>query len=186
MTTSPPAPAPISRDVLQDDPLVGAGGVDTIVIGLDASPLRIGYAIMIVQTGELLASGTMHVSNAGDDLRNRQAAWRHVMAESNSVVDSSQIVCVGLEEAYVRFKRQAILGALTIGNLEAFALRSYPWILVHRLQPTEWRRIIGIKQGGKEAPMAYARTILPDLDDQDEADAICIARALTIVVDPGA
>ena len=34
--------------------------------------------------------------------------------------------------------------------------------------------------------MAYARTILPDLDDQDEADAICIARALTIVVDPGA
>ena len=71
-------------------------------------------------------------------------------------------------------------------HLEAFALRSYPWILVHRLQPTEWRRIIGIKQGGKEAPMAYARMILPDLDDQDQADAICIARALTIVVDPGA
>jgi hypothetical protein len=34
--------------------------------------------------------------------------------------------------------------------------------------------------------MAYARTILPDLDDQDEADAICIARALCLVVDSGA
>ena len=183
MTPSPPAPAPISRDVLQDDPLVGAGGVDTIVIGLDASPLRIGYAIMIVETGELLASGTMHVESGGDDLRNRQAAWRHIMSESNRVCDSSQIVCVGLEEAYVRFRRQAILGALTIGNLEAFALRSYPWILVHRLLPTEWRRLCGIPQGGKAAPLAYAQTILPGLDDQDEADAICLARALTTLLD---
>lgn len=183
MTPSPPAPHLLEQqDLLRDEPLVGAGGVDTIVVGLDASPLRIGFAIMIVQTGELLASGTMHVANTGDDLRNRQAAWRHIMFESNRVVDSSQIVCVGLEEAYVRFKRQAILSALTIGNLEAFALRSYPWILVHRLLPTEWRRIIGIKQGGKEAPMAYARMILPDLDDQDEADAIYIARALCALV----
>ena len=181
MTVSPPVPTPI----LQDDPLVGAGGVYTVIIGLDASPLRIGYAVMILQTGELLASGTMHVSNTGDDLRNRQAGWRHIMEEVNRVTDSSHIVCVGLEEAYVRFKRQAILGALTIGNLEAFALRSYPWILVHRLQPTEWRKLIGIKQGGKEAPMAYAQTIKPGLDDQDEADAICIARALCIVVDSG-
>lgn len=185
MTVSPPAPTLVGHDRLQDDPLVGAGGVHTVIIGLDASPLRIGYAVMILQTGELLASGTMHVGNTGDDLRNRQAAWRHIMEEVNRVTDSSHIVCVGLEEAYVRFKRQAILGALTIGNLEAFALRSYPWILVHRLQPTEWRRLIGIKQGGKEAPMEYARTILPELDDQDEADAICIARALCIVVDSG-
>ena len=181
MTITPLAPTTI----LQDDPLVGAGGVHTVIIGLDASPLRIGYAIMILQTGELLSSGTMHVSNTGDDLRNRQAAWRHIMAEVNRVTDSSHIVCVGLEEAYVRFKRQAILSALTIGNLEAFALRSYPWILVHRLQPTEWRRLISIKQGGKEAPMAYAQTIKPGLDDQDEADAICIARALCRVVDSG-
>jgi len=108
------------------------------------------------------------------------------MAEINRVTDSSLVVCVGLEEAYVRFKRQAILGALTIGNLEAFALRSYPWILVHRLQPTEWRRLISIKQGGKEAPMEYARTIKAGLADQDEADAICIARALCRVVDSGA
>lgn len=179
MTPSPPAPTPI----LQDDPLIGAGGVDTIVIGLDASPLRIGYAIMIVQTGELLASGTMHVESGGDDLRNRQAAWRHIMVELNRVADSSQVVCVGLEEAYVRFRRQAILGALTIGNLEAFALRSYPWILVHRLLPTEWRRICGIPQGGKAAPLAYARLILPDLNDQDEADAICITRALCALLD---
>jgi hypothetical protein len=178
MTVSPPAPA----NILQDDPLVGAGGVHTVVIGLDASPLRIGYAIMVLQTGELLKSGTMHVSNTGDDLRNRQAAWRHIMAEANRVTDSSLIVCVGLEEAYVRFKRQAILSALTIGNLEAFALRSYPWILVHRLQPTEWRKLIGIKQGGKEAPLAYAQTVKPGLLDQDEADAICITRALCQVV----
>jgi hypothetical protein len=92
--------------------LVGAGGVHTVIIGLDASPLRIGYAVMILQTGELLTSGTMHVANTGDDLRNRQAGWRHIMAEVNRVTDSSLVVCVGLEEAYVRFKRQAILGAL--------------------------------------------------------------------------
>jgi hypothetical protein len=88
-----------------------------------------------------------------------------------------------LEEAYVRFRRQAILGALTIGNLEAFALRSYPWILVHRLLPTEWRRICGITQGGKAAPLAYAQMVVPGLTDQDEADAICIARALCALID---
>jgi Holliday junction resolvasome RuvABC endonuclease subunit len=179
MTSAPPAPVPDLTDLA----VLGAGGAETIVIGLDASPLRVGYAIMIVQTGRLLASGTMHVESGGDDLRNRQAAWRHIISELNRVTDSSRVVCVGLEEAYVRFRRQAILGALTIGNLEAFALRSYPWILVHRLLPTEWRRICGIQQGGKAAPLAYAQMVVPGLTDQDEADAICIARALCALID---
>ena len=73
MTSAPPAPVPDLTDLA----VLGAGGAETIVIGLDASPLRVGYAIMIVQTGRLLASGTMHVKSGGDDLRNRQALATH-------------------------------------------------------------------------------------------------------------
>lgn len=146
-----------------------------VVIGLDASPRRIGWAI-IDDAEQVLSSGTEHV-DAGDDLRHRLGAWHRITAELNRVCDSGQLVAVGIEDVYVRFPRQAIQSALTVGNLEAFALRSYSWILVERLMPTAWRRVCGIEQGGKEAPMLWARERSPYLTDQDEADAICISVA---------
>ena len=92
-----------------------------VVIGLDASPRRIGWAI-VDDAEQILSSGTEHV-DAGDDLRYRLGAWHRITAELNRVCDSGQLVAVGIEDVYVRFPRQAIQSALTVGNLEAFALR---------------------------------------------------------------
>ena len=153
-----------------------------IVCGLDVSPRRIGWAIMTREEPRLLSSGTEHVS-ATDDLRARRIAWQCIRNEIACVSrrEHAQIVAIGIEDAYVgAFKRTAILGALSIGNVEAFAIASYSWILVHRFQPAEWRSAIGISTRGKTAPLEHAQTFKPGLSDQDEADAIGITLALAL------
>lgn len=149
-----------------------------LILGLDVSPLRIGYAL-ITQDETVLASGTMHVPR-GDDLRFRRAAWQKIVEvvkrESNG---RAELMLVAVEDAHVGInKSYAVKAAVAIGHVEAFAIKSYPWIMVHRFQPAEWRKIAGISTRSKEVVMEWARDKYdPRLDDQDEADAMGIAVA---------
>lgn len=149
-----------------------------LILGLDVSPLRIGYAL-IKQDETIVESGTLHVPK-GDDLRFRRAAWqkliRIIEAETTG---RAELMLVAVEDAHVGInKSYAIKAAVAIGHVEAFAIRSYPWVMVHRFQPAEWRKIVGIGTRSKEVVMEWARGAYdPALDDQDEADALGIAVA---------
>lgn len=149
----------------------------TVVGGIDCSPRRIGYCFMYQDTEEVIASGVQHVKR-GDDLRLRQIAWGMIIQHYKSIgTEPHQITAIGIEDAYVRFPRAAVQTAISIGNMEAFMISSFPWILIDRLFPATWRSTLGIKLSGKEPIMEHALKLHPDITTQDEADAICIAQA---------
>jgi Holliday junction resolvasome RuvABC endonuclease subunit len=156
------------------DPVHDARG---IVGGIDCSPRRIGYCFMYQDTEEVLISGTKHIKR-GDDLRLRHVAWGMILNEYERTGQRKhQLLAIGIEDAYVKFPRQAIETALSVGNMEAFMLCSLPWVLIDRFYAATWRSILGIKLAGKEPIMEHALRVHAQIATQDEADAICIAQA---------
>lgn len=149
-----------------------------LILGLDVSPLRIGYAL-ITQDEKVLISGTLHVPS-GDDLRFRRAAWSQLVDKiTRASAGKTELMLVAVEDAHVGInKSYAVKAAVAIGHVEAFAIKSFPWVMVHRFQPAEWRKIAGIGTRSKDVVMEWARGRYdPTLDDQDEADALGIAVA---------
>lgn len=167
-------------------------GVHPIIrVGLDASPRRIGWAILVDDV--VSRFGTQHVKRTGE-LIERKSAWQRILDNLRVVEDRQKrdVWAIGIEAPYLGPNRQGSLNhARTIGQLQAFALASRPGAEHLLVQPSEWRSAIGVKMTGKAAPFEYANRCLdysqtaldyqsslwPDLD-QDAADAICIAHAV--------
>jgi hypothetical protein len=163
------------------DPPLGpeASRPPIIRVGLDASPLRIGYAIsagrMIVQ------AATFHVDRDAP-LAARRGFYRMIRDEVRQLEErhDSDLRTIGIEAPYVGPNRQGSLKhARNIGQAEAWMFSSFPYAEQVIVQPASWRRAIGLPARGKDAPLAYATTAWDGvIDEQDTADAICIVDAL--------
>ena len=171
-------------------PREGWGVHPIIRVGLDASPRRIGWAILVDDI--VTRFGTEHVEKRGE-LLERKAAWQRILDNIRVVEDRHKrdSWSITIEAPYLGPNRQGSLNhARTIGQIQAFALASRPGSEHMLVQPAEWRSAIGVKMTGKDAPLEYANKCLdysqaaldyqtaiwPELD-QDAADAICIAHA---------
>lgn len=164
----------------------------SLVIGLDVSPRRIGWAAISYETGETLNAGCQIVA-ADDDLRARREAFRELARTADGVGDVGAVI---LEDAYAGPSRAGtIRHALSIGNVEAFAAARWPDVLVDRVAPATWRSVLGLEQRGKADPLEYARQayqadtgrrlgecVTVKAHEQDAADALCIAKAGHVIV----
>ena len=146
-----------------------------VIIGLDVSERRIGYAIAEYDSGVIVETGVLHTP-AGDDLNERVRAWHSISHAANQTGD---IELVLIEAPWSGPNRQgSIRGAMAVGNLAGIAAtRLSPHVLVDTIQPTTWRRICGIPTRGKEPVMQWATQLLGRTITQDEADATGITRA---------
>lgn len=152
-----------------------------LVLGLDASPRRIGWAIVDYETGTFVDAG-LEKTPAADDLRARRSAVREI---AKRVRLSGDVFAVFVEDAYAGPNRRVTVEhAATVGNVEAFALERWPRILVVRLAASQWRRILGLPARGKSGVWAWAkgRDVYERLTYQDEADAVAIATAGQLLV----
>lgn len=159
---------------------VGSESLDILTLGVDASPRRIGWAIQ--HAGRILAFDTWHVDPA-DDIPSRREAWRTIRDHIRSAERDANrdLAIIGIEDAYLGPNRKGSLNlARTIGHVEAFAHVAFPYALQHRIPNATWRRALGLGATGKLPALGAARAVLEDetLDDQDAADAICIALAV--------
>ena len=145
----------------------------SIILGLDASARRIGWACIDHDTAELVSIGCEHTA-AGDDLRNRRNAVKEIAAQSNTRGD---VCAVFVEDAYAGPSRAGtIQHAGAVGNVEAFALERWPQLLVERIAPATWRSILGLPNAGKEPVVVWAQAATQRaMWTQDEADAYAIA-----------
>ena len=162
------------------DPPLGpeASGPPIIRVGLDASPLRIGWAISV--SGTIDCAGTFHVSRDAPLLA-RRAFYRGIRDELRRLEElhGSDVRTIGIEAPWVGPNRQGSLRhARNIGQAEAWMFSSFPYAEQIIVQPAAWRKALGLPARGKEAPMLYAQRTHTDVDDQDTADAICIVSAL--------
>ena len=166
------------------DPPLGpeASGPPIIRVGLDASPLRIGYAISVGRT--IVQASTFHVDRDAP-LFGRRAFYRMIRDEVRQLEErhGSDLRTIGIEAPYVGPNRQGSLNhARNIGQAEAWMFSSFPYAEQLIVQPAAWRRAIGIAPKGKAAPWLYADTAWDGvIGEQDTADAICIVDALVIL-----
>ena len=145
-----------------------------LILGLDASPRRIGWALVDHDSGQPLHADTIHVA-ANDDLRARRAAFLEIARATDARGD---LIITTLEDAHAGPNRRgSLIHAMSIGNLEAWAIARWPSSLVDRIQPSAWRRELGLPMRGKEPLLAWARTTSLAIKDQDAADALGIATA---------
>lgn len=163
------------------DPPLGpeASGPPIIRVGLDASPLRIGYAISVGRT--IVQAATFHVDRDAP-LAARRGFYRMIRDEVRQLEErhGSDLRTIGIEAPYVGPNRQGSLNhARNIGQAEAWMFSSFPYAEQLIIQPAAWRRAIGLPTRGKDAPLAYAETAWDGaIAEQDTADAICIVDAL--------
>jgi hypothetical protein len=153
-----------------------------IIVGIDASPLRIGYAITL--DDHLVEYDTIRIPRDAA-LARRRDAWLGLRDTIRRIEDAEKADTnlIGIEAPYIGPNRQGSLNhARQIGHQEAFALISFPYAEQRLIQPQTWRSIIGIARRGKTAPYEYALGLVDDDAgiDQDTADAICIVTALRL------
>lgn len=146
-----------------------------VIIGLDVSERRIGYAIVNYDSGQCVKTGVMHTP-AGNDLNTRVQAWHSISHAANQTGD---IALVLIEAPWSGPNRQgSIRGAMAVGNLAGIAAtRLGRQILVDTIQPTQWRSLCGLPTKGKEPVAEWANRVLNRQVTQDEADALGIATA---------
>ena len=166
------------------DPPLGpeASGPPIIRVGLDASPLRIGYAISVGRT--IVQAATFHVDRDAP-LAARRGFYRMIRDEVRQLEErhGTDLRTIGIEAPYVGPNRQGSLNhARNIGQAEAWMFSSFPYAEQLIVQPAAWRRAIGLPPRGKDAPFAYAETAWDGaIAEQDTADAICIVDAIAIL-----
>lgn len=165
------------------DPPLGpeASGPPIIRVGLDASPLRIGWAISL--GGAIHCAGTFHVSRDAP-LPARRTFYRGIRDDLRRLEElhGSDLRTIGIEAPYVGPNRQGSLRhARNIGQAEAWMFSSFPYAEQIIVPPTAWRKALALPVRGKQAPMLYAQRTYNDVANQDAADAICIVKALPML-----
>jgi len=147
----------------------------TTFLGLDVSPLRIGWAIL--DTDKLKAHGTIvFESSEWVTPARRFEAIEDTLAEYD-------VTHVGIEAVFVGpNKLGSIRAAMALGQVEMVCDCVWPNSVQKVLTASQWRKHAGIESSGKEPVMEWARAVCEEdgVDPpgmQDAADAIAIAYA---------
>lgn len=151
-----------------------------VLVGLDPSPLRLGWAAVTIDDGTPVAYGTEDISVPGHGWADTQIVyatqriWRQLDHGGHHVTAWTR------EEPMTRFPSVAKQHGYTCGLVDAMVRRQWPWaIVITPVGPTEWRRLCGLPGNApKTVVLGVARGLTSiDLDDQDAADALLVARA---------
>ena len=151
----------------------------SLILGLDVSARRVGWALVDYETATPVACDVQHVA-ADDDLRARRIAFREVARDADARGD---VCAVLLEDAHAGpSRRGTVIHALSVGNVEAWAAARWPDVLVDRVTPAAWRSAVGLPSQGKQPVLDWATALLRYRPSQDAADALGVAVACHVLV----
>jgi len=148
-------------------------------LGLDCSPLRIGWALTDddlnpIKHGVIIFPPKEWVTPA-------------MRAEAmEDALEDEKIKHVGAEAVFVGMnKLGSIRAAMALGQLESICDFMWPEADQKILTATQWRKLCGIRQGGKVPVMEWATRFCAIYgatppDNQDAADAIAISYATVL------
>lgn len=148
----------------------------SVILGLDASARRIGWAVIDYDSARAISTGCAATA-ADDDLRQRRQAVKEI---AHTAMGRGDVCAVFIEDVWAGpSMRGNLQHASAVGNVEAFALERWPDQLVARVAPSTWRKLNGIPARGKPpvAEWASAREPAREFHTQDEVDALAIATA---------
>jgi len=162
-----------------------------LVLGLDPSPLRLGYALCTWGSGEPKWCGTL-------DINQVDAGWRpHQYARAMGRINYSLVFnhpeyalhAISVEEMFMGPSPKMSLELADVAGITSGLCASmYPDLPVYRFTPSEWRKACGLKGNAtKEECYEHAKLVGYDpppitkkkdpLGGKDAADAGLIALA---------
>jgi len=150
-------------------------GVDVAVRGAS------GWALLDAD-GEVCCAGRLRSANELDCLRQATAQVGVAVAEH---VSDSDALLAAIEEPYVGINRRTGLDLSRRCGVWVGVLGAIGADAVERLQPSQWRSVLGLpcrpRAKAKAAAMEHARLQRGgETDSSDEADAVCVADALRL------
>lgn len=152
-------------------------------LGFDVSPLRIGVAC--VEHNDILTSAVFHHTYEFPKDSWVTPTMRASIIEQieDDLVKERNIAGVGLEAVFIGpNKLGSIRAAMALGQVEMACDFEWPDAEQKVLTATQWRKLCGIGQGGKQPVMDWAVRFcegqpLDPPASQDSADALAIAFA---------
>jgi Holliday junction resolvasome RuvABC endonuclease subunit len=155
-------------------------------LGLDVSPLRIGWGIVSCEDDDysLIDHGVILFKEKQWVTPGMRADEVECIADNHPTIHK-----IGIEAVFVGpNKLGSIRAAYAVGQLEAICEAAWPDADQKILTATQWRSLCGIKQGGKEPVMEWSVACCHDNGlaapaNQDAADAIAIAWATAVRAD---
>lgn len=148
-----------------------------LVIGVDASPLRIAYAVTHSDDETIIQHGLFN-TRAG--LESRRTAWLMIRDQIRSIENEllDDVHLIGIEDVWFGLNKRGVLNhTLSVGQTMAWAHTAFPTASIMLVSPQSWRAKCGLPKTGKDAAREYAEQRVGPLGSQDEADAICISLA---------
>jgi Holliday junction resolvasome RuvABC endonuclease subunit len=143
-------------------------------LGLDVSPLRIGWA-RVSDDGDPLDHGTITFDA-------KQWVTPGMRADAlEDALGEKTVTQIGAEAVFIGpNKLGSIRAAMALGQVESICDYLWPDAKQKILTATQWRKLCDIPQRGKEPVMLWARDLCAtttEPETQDAADAIAIAYA---------
>lgn len=162
----------------------------SLLVGLDVSPLRMGYGVVDLLTGEPITCGMVPIELPKND-------WSYLpVARALDDLYVSNHQHGEVQAAYMEqpaFPRQsgprsAFFAGMAVGIARTEVKRRWPHAPVEMLAPSEWRLLAGLKGNASKAEVLEAARIIckassllggPSVGaaSQDAADALLIAVA---------
>lgn len=147
-----------------------------LTLGLDVSPLRIGWAVL--HDGTIASHGTIVFKSDEWVTPGMRAAAIEDSLDKWNIFDR-----IGLEAVFVGpNKLGSIRAAMALGQVESICDYLWPDAEQKVLTAAQWRRLANVPPGGKQSVMEYAEAVCekheaPKIEGQDAADAVAIAIA---------
>lgn len=162
----------------------------SLILGIDASALRLGWAVSRTETGHLLACGCERIRSGGISRGlvhvGKPETIRRAL-DAVAIAPGDDVSVVAFEWAFTRPGGfTGIIAGMAVGQVVQAASRRWPDAELWALRPTEWRKEAGLPyRAPKEEVTRFALEELgaapivehPDLVE-DACDAAVITRAV--------
>jgi len=169
--------------------------VRACVLGLDPSPLRLGWGLVDLEDGAAIACGMERIDLPHKGWMHQQVASALIAVEDQGLFEPGVLTAQPKHEvSFIAIERPALPrqsgtnSAMNAGRAMQEAVsccqRRWPHAPIEELQPSEWRKLAGLPGNASKADVQIkAGVLLLDVGQdngapaQDAADALLIALA---------
>lgn len=162
-----------------------------LLIGLDASPTKVGWGAVSSDSGRVMRSGYAWLDGSPERIKT-------VLEQIDGLLSPAYPAAYRIEDAVIMRgpggktlnPDAALKAAVTQGMFWAITRELHPASVFHPIAPSSWRSKMHVKGRGREALKAAAVARASELlgvpvDNDDEAEGILIAMSLKVDLELG-
>jgi Holliday junction resolvasome RuvABC endonuclease subunit len=159
----------------------------SVVLGIDCSPLRLGWGIVDLEDGAAIACGMERIDLPHKGWSHQQVAAALRAIDTVHTPGVCEVAFIAVEEPGlppVSGTKSAYNAGRAVQEAVNACQRRWPHAPICELKPSQWRKLVGLPGNASKADVQMkAGLLLLDVGQdegcpaQDAADALCVALA---------